>query len=119
MMTKVGPKSRPTLRVAPHAHTTRCRLWSGRMIASASIGIMMASSCAFCAFSRPFFELGQVAVHIQGTIRAKAFRQGGLATTADAAQPGHGNLPPSFFFPVNPKWPVKHASIVCVQAYQM
>ena len=66
-----------------------------------------------------FFKLGQVAVHVKDTIRAKTFGQGGLATAADTAQPGYGNLPPSFFYPVNPKWSFKHATVVCVPSGYM
>jgi hypothetical protein len=64
-----------------------------------------------------FFELGQVAVRVKDTFRAKTFRQGGLATTADTAQPGDGNVPPGFFYPIDPEWSIKHATVVYVQSY--
>lgn len=49
----------------------------------------------------------------------QAFHQRSPATATHTAQPGDGNLLPSFFYPVDPEWSFKHASVVYIKFDQM
>jgi hypothetical protein len=65
------------------------------------------------------FGLGQIAIDVDGPIRAQAFRQGGLAAATHATQPSDRNLPPSVVYPIDPEGSFNHASEVSKKHYQM